>query len=138
LGLRRSAAAISTAAADPRLGWAPIFAALAIDLADFAMTGPIGLAAGLFVGGVLTMVVALLCGVRPRRAIGLGVLGGIYCALPVTDLVPLATMLTALYGLLLRRKAATPVVAEPAVDGLEPAAGRVVQAGPGLRDGAAS
>jgi hypothetical protein len=136
--MRRSAAAISTAAVDPRLGWAPIFAAIAIDLADLAMTGPIGLVAGLVVGGVLTMVVALLCGVRPRRAIGLGVLGGIYCALPVTDLVPLATMLTALYGLLLRRKAAAPVLAEPTADAHEPAAGRVVQVGPGLRDGVAS
>ena len=120
---------------DGTLGWAPIAAALAIDLADFATAGPLGLLTGLFVGASLTTVVALLSGARPRRAFGLGLLGAIYCALPLTEPIPLATMLTALHGFLLRRKHAAQS-ADPASEDApnpEPAAARVIQAGPGQR-----
>ena len=98
------------------MGWAPIVAALAIDLADFAMVGPIGVVFGLFVGGLLTTIVALASGSGLWRALGLGLLGGIYCAIPVTDAIPLATMLTLIHGFLLRKRA-TPEqerAAEPA------------------------
>lgn len=91
-------------------GWAPVLAAVAIDLADFAMAGPLGLVAGLFVGFALTSVLALATGAKLPRAMLLGLLGGIYCMLPITDLVPLATMLTTLHLALLRRR-----------DGAEPA-----------------
>jgi hypothetical protein len=87
-------------------GWAPVLAAMAIDLADLAMIGPLGLVAGLFVGFTLTLVLSLATGAAPRRAVLLALLGGIYCMLPVTDLVPLATMLTLLHGALLRREPA--------------------------------
>lgn len=90
-------------------GWAPILAAAAIDLADLAMVGPLGLAAGLFVGFALTLVLARASGASGRRALTLALLGGIYCMLPVTDLVPLATILTLLHAGLTRQ--ATP--AEP-------------------------
>lgn len=130
LGLRRSAAALATA--DHRLGWAPIVAALAIDLADIATAGPIGLVAGLFVGGILTTTVSMLSGARLRRALALGFLGAIYCALPLTETIPMATMLTALYGYLHRSNAAAPA-AESTPEPEPFAAGRVVQAGPGQR-----
>lgn len=132
MGLRRSAAALATA--DHRLGWAPIAAAVAIDLADIATAGPIGLVAGLFVGGMLTTSVSMLSGVRFRRALGLGVLGAIYCTLPFTESIPMATMLTALYGYLLRRKHEAPA-AETTLAAAEEERdhGRVVQAGPGQR-----
>lgn len=94
----------SSALVDTRApGWAPVLAAMAIDLADFAMMGPTGLVAGLFVGFALTLVLSLATGARPKRALLLGLLGGVYCMLPVTDLVPLATLLTLLHGALLRR-----------------------------------
>jgi hypothetical protein len=98
--LHRTAA--SLAQADGRLGWAPIAAALAIDLADFATAGPIGLVLGLFVGGLLTTTVAFASGAKPRRALGLGLFGAVYCALPMTEAIPLATMLTLVHGFLLR------------------------------------
>lgn len=94
----------------------PIVAALAIDLADFATAGPIGLIAGLAVGGVLTTIVALASGVRPGRALLLGMLGGIYCALPMTEAIPLATMLTLVHGFLLRTRAAGSETAQPPAD----------------------
>jgi hypothetical protein len=83
------------------MGWAPIVAALAIDLADLVSAGP----HGLIIGGVLTTIVALASGVRLRRALGLGALGAVYLALPLTEPVPLATMLTLVHGFLLRTRA---------------------------------
>jgi hypothetical protein len=84
-------------------GWAPILTALAIDLADLAMIGPTGLVAGFWVGFALTGMLTLATGVPLRRAAVLSLLAGIYCMLPFTDLVPLATMLTLLRLALLRR-----------------------------------
>lgn len=98
--LRRSTAAL--AQSDGRLGWAPIIAALAIDLADLISAGP----HGLVIGGVLTTAFALACGARARRAIVLGLLGAVYCALPLTEAVPLATMLTLVHAFVLRTRAA--------------------------------
>lgn len=96
ISLRRSTAAL--ARDDGKLGWAPILAALAIDLADLISAGP----HGLVIGGVLTSLFALACGARPRRALLLGLLGAVYCALPLTEPVPLATMLTLVHAFVLR------------------------------------
>lgn len=90
-------------------GWAPVAAAVAIDLADLAMVGPLGLVAGLFVGFALTLLLARASGASWSRALGLGVLGGIYCMLPVTDLVPLATCLTLLHVALVRQREPEPL-----------------------------
>jgi hypothetical protein len=84
-------------------GWAAILTALAIDLADLAMIGPTGLVAGFGVGFALTGLLTLATGVPLRRAALLSLLAGIYCTLPITDVVPLATMLTLLRIALLRR-----------------------------------
>ncbi len=85
-------------------GWAPILAALAIDLADLAMIGPTGVVVGFFVGFALTSMITLAMGVPWRRAVVLSLLAGVYCLSPFTDLVPLATMLTLLRMALLRRQ----------------------------------
>jgi hypothetical protein len=98
-GFGRSAVAL--AQANRASGWAPILAAIAIDLADLAMVGPTGLVFGLVVGGLLTTLVARASGTRWRRALGLGVLGGVYCTLPF-DAVPVATMLTLVHVALTR------------------------------------
>lgn len=105
--LRRSSVAL--ARDDGRLGWAPIIAALAIDLADLISAGP----HGLVIGGVLTTSFALACGVRARRAIVLGLLGAIYCALPLTEPIPLATMLTLVHGFVLRSRASKAAAQPP-------------------------
>jgi hypothetical protein len=92
--LQRTLAVLGTREADS--GWTPILTALAIDLADFARIGPTGLVMGFFVGFVLTLLLTLATDVPWWRAMVLSVLAGIYCMLPITDLVPLATMLTLL------------------------------------------
>lgn len=96
--LRRTTATL--ARDDGRLGWAPVIAALAIDLADLVGAGP----HGLVIGGVLTTIFALASGARLRRSLGFGVLGAIYLALPLTEPVPLATMLTLIHGFSLRMR----------------------------------
>ena len=103
--VRPSLPRTSSALAEARApGWAPVLAAVAIDLADLAMIGPLGMVAGLFVGFTLTLVLSLATGAPIKRALLLAVLGGIYVMLPVTDVVPLATMLTLLHGVLTRRR----------------------------------
>jgi uncharacterized ion transporter superfamily protein YfcC len=99
--LQRTATALGTREAGA--GWAPILTALAIDLADLAMIGPTGIVVGFGVGFALTFMLTFATGVPLRRAAVLSVLAGIYCMLPITDVVPLATMLTLLRMALLRR-----------------------------------
>ena len=130
----RSATAL--AQADRSSGWAPIVAAMAIDLADLAMIGPTGLVFGLFVGGLLTTVVARASGAAWRRALGLGFLGAIYCAMPITDAIPVATMLTLMHVAVTRlgprereMLVATPEPAREADDGILDAEFRVTSAG---------
>ncbi|NVB42120.1 hypothetical protein G6O69_30130 [Pseudenhygromyxa sp. WMMC2535] len=122
---------------DGALRWAPIIAALAIDLADLATAGPLGLAMGIFVGGTLTTVVAAAGGARLGRALLLGVLGAIYCALPLTEALPMATLLTMVHAFA-QRKAAREQAREEdgAADSSQdsaPLGVRVVQAGPAQR-----
>ncbi len=100
--LPRTASVLTTERRKP--GWAPILAAMAIDLADLAMIGPLGLVAGLFVGFALTLVLARASGASWSLALGLALLGGVYCMLPITDLVPLATCLTLLHLALARQR----------------------------------
>lgn len=97
--------------------WGPIFAALAIDLADLATAGPIGLALGVLIGGVLTTTVAAANGATTRRAVGLGLAGAIYCALPLTEAVPLATILTAMHAMLARQQRALPSASQTSPSG---------------------
>jgi hypothetical protein len=110
-GLQRTVAVLGTR--ESGSGWTPILTAMAIDLADLAMIGPVGVVAGFFVGSVLTAMLTLATGVPLRRACVLSVLAGIYCMLPITDVVPLATMLTLLRIALLRRQVEPHASSEP-------------------------
>lgn len=100
LGLRRTTTALATSEG---ASWAPLVAALAVDLADFATAGPLGLVAGLFVGFVLTGAVSLSAGARRRQALLFATLGALYCAFPLTEALPLATLLTLVHGFVGRR-----------------------------------
>lgn len=122
LSLSRTATALATS---ERFAWAPLLAALAVDLADFATAGPLGLVAGLFVGGLLTTLVSLSAGARFSRAALFGILGGLYCALPLTEALPLATFLTLVHGLIARTAASSEALAPEPV----PVPVRVTQAG---------
>lgn len=103
-----------------------IVGGLMIDVADVITLGGLGGVGGFLVGGLLTYGVCSNQGVSRFRTAALTMAGAVYCALPFTEALPLATML-AIISQLAPRTRALPA-AEPAV---EPVA--VSQAGPARR-----
>lgn len=73
--------------------YAPVVAGLILDAFDFATLGPIGLYAGLVVGGVAGWWLAPSFGFSPERRWLCALLAGVYCTLPFTSYLPVATVL---------------------------------------------
>jgi len=80
-----------------------------LDLLDFATFGPIGLWAGLVVGGLGGYFLAASMGVQPKRRLTYAAVAGVYCMLPFTAFVPLATLL----GTVIRLRESSPKQAAP-------------------------
>jgi hypothetical protein len=74
----------------------PLIGGLALDLADFATLGPIGLYAGFLTGAIVGWLISSIYDFSPRTRLIWTVLGGIYCMIPMTEFVPLATMISAM------------------------------------------
>jgi hypothetical protein len=74
----------------------PIFAALAIDLLDLVTSGPLGLYTGLILGAATGFWLAPLLGFPPHRRWLAALVTGVYCTLPLTGLIPLATLASVL------------------------------------------
>ncbi len=94
----------------------PIAAGVLLDLADFATLGPVGLYLGALVGGIAGWLLAAGLGVRRERRFGYAVAAAVYCTLPFTAYLPVATLLGAGVRLLEREP--------PGVDVPEPDTGR--------------
>lgn len=74
----------------------PIVGGLILDFADLATFGPIGLFGGMLIGGTIGWLIGNIYGF-PRKAQAIyALLAGIYCTIPGTFFVPLATILSAL------------------------------------------
>ncbi len=73
----------------------PVVAGLILDLADLATFGPVGLVAGLPVGGLAGYWMGQALGLRPRARWWCALLGGIYCTIPFTEFLPLGTLVGA-------------------------------------------
>jgi len=80
----------TTAVAKQIIG--PMVAALAIDLLDLATFGPFGLYTGLILGGAAGYFLAPFLGFPPHRRWLSALATGVYCTLPLTGLIPLATL----------------------------------------------
>jgi len=76
----------------------PFLGSLLIDLADFFSLGPQGLILGLAVGAPCAWWVAKSLGFSQGMRLLLAGCAAIYCAVPFTELVPAATLLTTLSG----------------------------------------
>lgn len=76
----------------------PLLGSLLIDLADFFSLGPQGLILGLAVGAPCAWWVAKSLGFSQGVRLLLAGCAAIYCAVPFTELVPAATLLTTLSG----------------------------------------
>jgi len=73
----------------------PIVAGLIIDVVDFATFGPIGYLLGLPVGGFAGYWMGRCLGFSRRTSFYCAIAAGIYCTIPGTELIPLATLLGA-------------------------------------------
>lgn len=70
----------------------PIVAGLIIDLVDFATFGPVGLALGLPIGWLAGYWMGTALGLSKRASVWCAVAAGIYCVMPGTEVIPLATI----------------------------------------------
>ena len=70
-------------------------AAMALDLADLATFGPVGLGSGLAVGAAAGWLLGPALGFSARRRWLAAAVGGVYCAMPSTAFLPLASVVTA-------------------------------------------
>lgn len=73
----------------------PILAGVIIDCVDFATFGPVGLVLGFPVGGLAGYWMGRSLGFDKRAAWWCALAAGLYCTLPGTELIPLATILGA-------------------------------------------
>ena len=119
----RARAEIAAAKGSPIVA---VLGGLMIDVADVITLGGLGGVGGFLVGGLLTFGVCSSQGVSRFRTAALTMAGAVYCALPFTEALPLATLLALVSQLAPRPKALPP--AEPAHEPVH-----VSQAGPGHR-----
>jgi hypothetical protein len=74
--------------------WAPLVGALLLDLADFLSLGPQGVVIGLLVGTTLGWRIAAASGLSRKWRIASAIASAVYCMVPGTELVPLASIVT--------------------------------------------
>lgn len=70
----------------------PILAGLIIDGVDLATFGPIGVFVGLPIGGAAGFWMGKCLGLRTWPCVLCGLVAGIYCMIPFTEALPLATI----------------------------------------------
>jgi len=79
---------------------APIVAGLILDVVDFFTAGPFGLSAGFILGFLVTWLLTQLFDLPVKRRLLPCILAGIYCTIPFTETIPLATLVMTLIRLL--------------------------------------
>lgn len=70
----------------------PIAGCLVLDLVDFVTLGPIGLVIGIPVGAAVGWWLGSLYGLERTGRITVAVLSAVYCTIPFTELLPIATL----------------------------------------------
>lgn len=75
----------------------PFVAGLILDFVDLATLGLVGLVCGWLIGGVAGWVLSGLFGVSPQRRLVFAILAGVYCMIPGTFFLPIATVTTIIY-----------------------------------------
>jgi hypothetical protein len=74
----------------------PIAGGLILDLVDLATFGPIGLFGGWILGAAVGWWIASIYGFSKQAKITLATLAGLYCMVPFTEPIPLATIVSAI------------------------------------------
>lgn len=73
----------------------PIIAGMALDAIDLATMGPLGLTLGLLLGAIVGWTLSPIFGLRGRGRWWASLIAGLYCAIPGTEFLPIATVLAA-------------------------------------------
>lgn len=73
----------------------PIAAGMIIDLVDFATFGPVGLLLGLPIGGLAGYWMGRALGFDKRASRWCALAASVYCTIPGTEIIPLATIIGA-------------------------------------------
>lgn len=74
----------------------PIAGGMILDLVDLATFGPIGFFGGWVLGAAVGWWIASIYGFSKQAKINIAILAGLYCMIPFTEPVPLATIVSAL------------------------------------------
>jgi hypothetical protein len=93
----------------------PLLAGLVIDAIDLVTYGPIGIYTGLLAGGLIGYVLAPVLGFPERGRWVSALVTGIYCMMPMTAFLPLATVAAGLSRALLRDEAPREENGDPAL-----------------------
>ncbi len=72
----------------------PLVGGMILDLVDLSTFGPFGVG-GFFIGSLIGWWICSIYQITTSTRLLLALLSGIYCLLPLTEFVPLATMLSA-------------------------------------------
>jgi len=73
----------------------PVIAGLIIDLVDLSTFGPMGLYLGLPLGGACGYWMGRTLGLTQKQSLYCALAAGIYCMIPVSEFLPLATLVGA-------------------------------------------
>jgi hypothetical protein len=73
----------------------PILGGLILDFADFVTLGPVGLYTGMIVGCTIGWLISGIYGFSKNGRLLFSLLAGIYCTVPGTFFLPLATVISA-------------------------------------------
>jgi hypothetical protein len=74
----------------------PLIGGLILDFADLATFGPVGLYLGFIVGGIVGWLISGIYGFSKNAKILCTIIAGIYCTIPGTFFLPLATFIAAI------------------------------------------
>lgn len=85
----------STKAARLNRAFGPVVAGLIIDFVDLATFGPIGLYLGLPIGAFAGYWMGRALGLAPKPSLLCALAAGLYCMMPGTEMLPLATLVGA-------------------------------------------
>jgi hypothetical protein len=72
-----------------------VIAGLIIDLVDLATFGPIGLVLGLPIGGAAGYWMGRTLGLNQKASLLCALAAGVYCTIPGTEMLPIATLVGA-------------------------------------------
>ena len=73
----------------------PVIGGLVLDFTDFVTFGPIGIYTGFLIGGLIGWLISSIYGFSTKKRLLWALLSGIYCTIPVTEFIPVATILSA-------------------------------------------